>query len=202
MAAALPSAISTSAQDVHAAGITENGKAWLLDRSGRLSIWQYEAGAAAYCHQLHLLKAFKPDETVSVCFCQAQVMSPTGICLHVHPRPLTAPHCTVQSPAVLAASFSGHIQLWTDFTAAAAQPQQTSLGIRGSKITSAALVALPGRTSHGNKLAAIFGTQQGEVYGLVANAVTGEMGQSKLLQPAEARGGLVRGPAMSLLLAC
>ena len=110
-------------------------------------------------------------------------------------------HCTAQSPAVLVASFSNHIQLWTDFTAAAAQPQQNSLG-RGSQITSAALVALPGRTAHGNKLVAIFGTQQGEVYGLVANAVTGEMGQSKVLQPAEMRGGLVREPAQTLLLAC
>ena len=107
-------------------------------------------------------------------------------------------HCTAQSPAVLVASFSGHIQLWTDFTAAAAEPQQASLGVRGSKITSAALVALPGRTSHGNRLAAIFGTQQGEVYGLVA--VTGEMGQIQMLQPAETRGGLVREPAKATLL--
>ena len=81
MAAALPSAISTSAQEVHAAGLTENGKAWLLERSGRLNIWQYEAGAAAYCHQLDLLKACKPDEPVSVCLCEAQVTSPVGICL-------------------------------------------------------------------------------------------------------------------------
>ena len=109
-------------------------------------------------------------------------------------------HCTAQSPAVLVASFSGHIMLWTDCTAAAAQPQQTSL--RGSKITSAALVALPGRTSHGSQLAAIFGTQQGEVYGLVADAVTGEMGQLKMLQPAEKGGGLVREPAETLPLAC
>lgn len=108
-------------------------------------------------------------------------------------------HCTGQSLAVLVASFSGHIELWTDFTAAAAQPQQTNLGIRGNKITSAALVALPGRTCHGNKLAAIFGTQQGEVYGLVADAVTGEMGQLKVLQSTEVRGGLVREPATTLL---
>ena len=101
---------------------------------------------------------------------------------------------------MLVASSSGHIQLWTDFTAAAAQPKQTSL--RGSQITSAALVALPGRTSHSNELAAIIGTQQGEVYGLVTNAVTGEMGQIKLLQPAEKKGGLVREPAKTLLLAC
>ena len=79
MAAALPSAISTSLQHVHAAGVTESGEAWLLDRSGRLNIWQYEAGAAAHCHQLHLLKACKPDETVSACFCQAQVISPMGM---------------------------------------------------------------------------------------------------------------------------
>ena len=119
-------------------------------------------------------------------------------------EPSMTPHnlpCTAQSPALLVASFSGHIQLWTDFTAAAAQPQQTSLG-RGSQIISTALVALPGRTAHGNKLAAIFGTQQGEVYGLVADAVTGKMGQSKVVQPAETRGGLVREPAPTLLLAC
>ena len=79
MAAALPSAISASAQNLHAAGVTVNGKAWLLERSGRLSIWQYEAGAAAHCHQRYLLKACKPDEPVSVCLCQAQVVSPFGM---------------------------------------------------------------------------------------------------------------------------